>query len=105
MKPKLIVVIGRRWFHKGPGNTYHDTEIIVHGSGKKVVHHRTSYTYGYGDCYIQTASEWLKEQGIAPIPRHPHGSLQPLWQYCQDNGIKLITSVIDVGSKKELKGA
>lgn len=104
MKPKLIVVLGRRWFDKRGGNTYHDVEIIVHGSGKKVIHHRTGMTYGYDEAYLQTASEWLKAQNVVPLERHSSGSLQPLWQYCQDNGIKLIRSVVDVGSRKELKG-
>lgn len=103
MKPKLIVIIGRRWVHKGPGNTYHDAEIIVHGSGKKVIHHRTSMDYGYGDGYLQTACEWLVAAKVVSLTRHANGALQPLWQYCRDHGIKLITSVVNVGSRKELK--
>ncbi len=105
MKPKLIVIIGRKWWDKGPGNTYHDAEIIVHGAGKTVIQHRTHMDSGYGEGYVQSAAQWLEAQGIIKLPRYANGSVQPLWQYCQDNGIKLITSVVDVGSRKELKGA
>lgn len=110
MKPTLIVLIGRRWFDKRAGNTYHDTEIIVHGIqvGELlpvggIIHHRTSYTYGYGDCYVDTGAQWLDAQKVTAREAYPNGGYQPLWHYCQDHGIKLITSVVDVGSKKELK--
>lgn len=102
MKPKLIVLIGRRWFDKKYGNTYHDVEIIIHNNEGQVIHHRTNYTYGYGDAYISTAAEYLVENNILHIPRHINGGLQPLWQYCKNNDIKYITSVIDVKYKKEL---
>lgn len=117
---KLIVLIGRRWFDKRAGNTYHDTEIIVHGfhgfngmyatelgcSGHHIealLQHRTIMQYGYGDHYIQTGADWLEAQGIISCKVHANGSKQPLWQYCQDNGIKLITSCVDVINRKELK--
>lgn len=101
MKPKLIVIFGRRWFDKT--NTYHDAEIIVHGSGKKVIRHRTSMEYGYGESYIQTASLFLNDQKIVSLVLHNNGSYQPLWQYCRDNEIALITSAVDVHSRKDLK--
>ncbi len=104
IKPKLIVIIGRKWWHKGPGNTYHDAEIIVHGSGKTVLQHRTSYDLGYGEGYVQSAAEWLESQGIIKLERYSNGGVQPLWQYCQDHGIKLIRTEMNVTSKKELKG-
>lgn len=105
MKPKLIVIVGRRWFDKSAGNTYHDAEIIVHGSGTKVVHYRTHMTYGYDDSYVETGAKWLDEQKVINRREYANGGYQPLWQYCKDNGIKLITSVVDVGSRKELKDA
>ena len=113
MKPTLIVIIGRRWFDKRAGNTYHDAEIIVHGldvAGQMIpaagiIHYRTHMTYGYDDSYVETGAKWLDEQKVISRREYANGGSQPLWQYCQDNGIKLITSVVDVGSRKELKGA
>src|SRR5678816_1480472 len=103
LNKKLIVLIGRRWFQKGPGNTYHDTEIIAQGFKGGILHHRTTMDYGYGDTYIQTGARWLEDQGVLKLERYSNGAVEPLWRYCQDHGIKLITSVVDVGSRKELK--
>ncbi len=104
MKPKLIVIIGRKWFDKKAGNTYHDAEVIVHGAGKTVLQHRTHMDYGYGETYVQAAAEWLESQGVLKLKRYKNGAVQPLWQYCSDNGIKLIRSEMNVISRKELKG-
>lgn len=102
-KMRLIVLIGRRWFDKHAGNTYHDVEIIVHGFKGGFVHHRTTMAYGYGDQYIDTAVDWLEKRGLVLLPRYSHGMRKPLRVYCQDHEIELITSVVDVDSRKQLK--
>ena len=55
-------IIGRRWFQKSYGNTYHTAQIII--DGKTV--HRTPQAYGYGDHYLQSAVDWLKQSGHLP---------------------------------------
>jgi hypothetical protein len=104
MKPKVIVIIGRKWFDKKAGNTYHDAEIVVHGTGKTVLQGRTHMDYGYGEGYVQSASAWLEDQGVLKLERYSNGAVQPLWQYCSDKGIKLIRTEVNVASRKELKG-
>lgn len=48
---KNITIIGRRWFDRKYGNTYHSVSVWVDGEfiGKN------PYEYGYGDHYIQSA--------------------------------------------------
>ena len=56
-KPKSITIIGRRWFERTNGNTYHTAEVIIDGEHA----HTTGITYGYGNQYRQTALQWVKE--------------------------------------------
>ncbi len=53
---------GRRWFHRGPGNTYHSVRIFKDGALIVTL----PYQYGYGDGYLQTALDWLKANNLAP---------------------------------------
>lgn len=89
---KIITVIGKRWFDKN-GNTYHSSTVYIDGEfiGK------IPFQYGYGDCYLQTAFNFLYLKGLVG-----EDCTFPYWKYCQDNGIKLITEVSDVGGKKDL---
>jgi hypothetical protein len=57
-RPKLHVE-ARRWFQKTYGNTYHSIRIYVND---EQVHHNPC-NYGYGDQWLQTAIEWLHENG------------------------------------------
>ena len=83
-KTRSIVIIGRKWFDKVNGNTYHTAEIIING----VPVHKTLFAYGYGDSYIQSARKWLKENKyLKGIEEHPHCSL---WVYCRNSGINLV---------------
>ena len=91
-KIESITIIGRRWFQRGPGNTYHSVEIIVNG---KTVHN-IDFAYGYGSMYAQNAGEWLEKNGYID------GYKFPLSIYCRENGIDLIDRVVDVERKKVL---
>ena len=93
--PKSIVLIGRRWFHRGPGNTYHSVEIIV--DGKQI--HKVPFAYGYGDQWKYTAFDWLNANGYLPEydPRRDSH-----WGYCERNNIAFVTSCTDVQRKKDL---
>jgi hypothetical protein len=93
--PRSIVVIGRRWFHKGPGNTYFSAEMIVDGSRVGKI----DYEYGYGEQYLYSAFYWLAENGYI----HGFGKEKGVpWRWAQDNGIKLEYSAADVARKKDL---
>ena len=53
-----MVVIGRRWFDKHYGNTYHKVSILDTTTG---VWYTSQIEYGYGKQYRQTAYELAKE--------------------------------------------
>lgn len=56
---KQITIIGKRWFDKVNGNTYHSFRIFIDNA----LVHTQGMTYGYGDQYEQNAILWLKENG------------------------------------------
>ena len=97
-KPKSITVVGRRWFNRGPGNTYHSVTIHVDGHS-----HVVPFEYGYGTHYLDTARAWLKKNGYLPgIKEHAHGGGEPLWRYCERVGCDLTDEVSDVSRRKDL---
>jgi hypothetical protein len=53
-----LVVIGRKWFDKHYGNTYHKVYILDTLTG---VWHTSEIEYGYGKQYRQTAYNLAKE--------------------------------------------
>lgn len=53
---------GRRWFQKTCGNTYHSVRIYKDGALLVTL----PYQYGYGDCFLQTALDWLKSNKHVP---------------------------------------
>lgn len=94
-----ITVIGRRWFDKVNGNTYHTAEILI--DGKPV--HKVPFTYGYGDHYVQSAQEWLTKEGLIAPQRYPNsGGVEMLWTYCERQGIKFYHTYTDTKRKKDL---
>ena len=50
---------GRRWFQRGPGNTYHS--VRIYSDGELIAH--LPYSYGYGEQWLQTAVDWLRANG------------------------------------------
>lgn len=94
-----ITVIGRRWFQRGPGNTYHTAEILVDG----VTVHKTPKEYGYGSCYEQTAAEWLESNGYITRKHYAHGGAEPLWQVIRERmGLNWQSTAIDVSRERDL---
>lgn len=57
---KSLSIIGRRWFQKTYGNTYHSVKVSING-GDAVF--KCNFAYGYGDTFEQTALELLHENG------------------------------------------
>lgn len=95
-----VTIIGRRWFERVNGNTYHTAQIIVDGEliGK------TPFQYGYGNQFEWNAWSWLEEHGYMPNREHSkNGSAEPGWRYFRDkHGLKYYVEVIDVKRKKDL---
>jgi hypothetical protein len=90
-----ITVLARRWFNRGPGNTYHSSTILVDGVPVEGV----EFAYGYGDHYLTTAFDKLNALGLLPgwTDARTHPQL-----YCEDKGIKLYYEAVDVGRRKDL---
>ncbi len=98
-KVKSIRLLGRRWFQKTFGNTYHTCEIWINDE----LIHTCPYAYGYGSQYRQSAEAWLDENGYLRELEHYSNSLnEPLWHYCERKNIVLTDQVIDVQRKKDL---
>ena len=95
-----IVVVGRRWFDRKNGNTYHTSEILVNG----VREYKSERAYGYGDHYLDgTAAEWLESKGYVVRERYEaSGGCEALWRACERLRITLAYSVSDVGRRKDL---
>lgn len=93
-KFRTLEIIGRRWFQRTYGNTYHTAEIIIDGD----LVHKTPKAYGYGDQYVQSAAEWLVRKGYLS----PLWAGKPLWQIRDDLGIKYRAQAIDVSRERDL---
>lgn len=55
--PKQITIIGRRWFDKVNGNTYHSARIFIDNA----LVHTIGMTYGYGTNSSKTLFYGLKK--------------------------------------------
>ena len=96
---RSIVLVGRRWFNRTFGNTYHSVEIIV--DGKNV--HKIDYAYGYGSQWEYNARVWLDKNGYLPGIENRDGTPgESLWRYCERMAIEYVTTVTDVPRKKDL---
>jgi hypothetical protein len=94
-KVESIMVLGKRWFQRSYGNTYHRVEVYVNGESIGI----SKVTYGYGEQYIQTAMAMLKEKGyLKSMPEQ-----MPLWKYCKEKGIDCSIQYKDVKTERELK--
>ena len=90
---KSLEIIGRRWFQRTHGNTYHTAEIVL--DGKTV--HKTPKEYGYGEQYVASARDWLVENGYLP----KRWLIEQLW-HLRDNGIQYSAHAIDVKRERDL---
>jgi hypothetical protein len=91
MKMKSLHIEGRRWFQRTYGNTYHTVRIFIDGE----LVHTSERTYGYDDCFLQTALDWLKANRFAPTDAK-YGTL-----YLRET-LGGSYSVIDVKRQKDL---
>jgi hypothetical protein len=89
-----ITIIGRRWFDKVNGNTYHSCECLVNGEVVAYV----PFSYGYDSAYEYSGMKKLAELGYLP----DFTSQSIPWRYCEDNRIKYHRTHSDVNRKKDL---
>jgi len=99
MQKLNIHIEGRRWFQKTWGNTYHSVRIFK--DGKELVY--LPYEYRYGNQFLQTAFEWLGNNGMPELlEKHPNGSLKNYGTRYLREEMGSTYSVIDVGRKGDL---
>ncbi len=89
--PTTYTVIGRRWFERVNGNTYHSVKVYKDGQLIGYV----PFTYGYGSQYEQTALELIKKDD-------PYIEVSMLWQLRDAGDIELVNEVIDVQRRRDL---
>ena len=77
VKVESIMVVGRRWFEKTNGNTYHTAEIYINNE----FINKIDLTYGYGDQYYWSAWQWLLKNNYVGID-----AMSPRI-YCEKNKI------------------
>jgi hypothetical protein len=87
----MFHIEGRRWFQKTYGNTYHSVRIFQ-GNHLLVC---LPYQYGYGDCFLQTALDWLKANN------HVCDDAEYGTRYLREE-LHSTYSVIDVARQKDL---
>ena len=102
-KVAAVNVVGRRWFQRTYGNTYHSVRItITYRNGT----HDTidlGRAYGYGDYYMQRAADELERIGLMPGRKHyPNGGAEPAWQYFDTRKIPFFYTAHDVPRQKDL---
>lgn len=90
---KTITIIGRRWFNRSTGNTYHSSQIIIDGDIVEGV----EFAYGYGDHYVTTAFQKLRQLGLVNAAQN-----EMPWTWADTNGVKLTYTATDVQRKKDL---
>jgi hypothetical protein len=94
-KIRSITVLGRRWFQRGPGNTYSSVTILI--NGKEGV--KLGMEYGYGDHYEQRACDWLVNGPLGP---DLHRDVRNVKEYCRLNKIAYYAEVVDVPRERDL---
>lgn len=98
LEVKSITIIGRRWFQKSYGNTYHTCRVLV--NGEQV--YESPEEYGYGDQYVETGCQWLEKYGYMNRKKYDNGGHEQPRIWAERNGIKFDYSVTDVARERDL---
>ena len=102
-KIRAINVTGRRWFQRTYGNTYNSfAGVVFLDDGTQREFHGTR-AYGYGDYYLQRATDELERMGFMPDrEQYPYGGAESAWSYFHERGIPFTYSCADVARQKDL---
>ena len=98
----MIKIVGRRWFDRVNGNTYHS--VYVCNDDNSLIG-KCKFAYGYGEGYLQTAHQILQDAGIYPKTgeRFASGADKDYHDFLLDRREnKFFITVSDVGRKKDL---
>lgn len=96
---KSLHIEGRRWFQRTYGNTYHSARIFIDGELK----YETGRHYGYGDQFLQTALDLLREKGdIPPQEYYTNGNPKNYGTLYLRESLGGSYSVVDVSRQKDL---
>lgn len=100
----LFTVHGRRWFQKSAGNTYCSASASVYFSDGTSESVTVPRQYGYGDFYLQAATDALERAGFLPGREHyPRtGGAEPLHVWCTRNGARYESHASDVARERDL---
>ena len=94
-----INIIGRRWFQRSYGNTYHS--VVINIDGKTVF--SSGKAYGYDEQYLQTALDWLDASGLVePRKSYANGGHEAHWQWAERTGHIIANHVSDVARERDL---
>lgn len=96
--PKSIRVVGRRWYNRSCGNTYHVADVYVDEELLGTFGPR----YGYGEQYEQTAMDALVNARCIPKPDYATAEHAAPWRYYDKLGIAYTRTVYDVKRKRDL---
>ena len=99
VKPRLkkgdsVFILGRRWFDKTAGNTYHTAQVFVNGD----IIGKSDMEYGYDDQYIQTGKKILLNHYRLPKGMNENLALWNLRYF----KVSFVNSVSD-GLKRDLE--
>ena len=99
---KQITIIGKRWFDRVYGNTYHSVVVYVNGESIGKI----PFQYGYDEGYIQSAFALLQDKGFYPKTEKRTNGMSDDWSaFCDDRRNfrnKFVITVSDVSRKKDL---
>lgn len=88
----MLTIVGRRWFDRVYGNTYHSVELYRDDERLAYV----PFAYGYGDQYRQTAFKEAVKLGLYKEDEYVKFS------FSKTTGDGNFFTVSDVGRKKDL---
>lgn len=88
---KTLDISAKEWFDEVNGNSYHSVIITVNGEQTLKI----PLQYGYGDHYLQAATEALKKEGY-PIEGQ-------IVRYCRENGIPCTYDIQTGCLKRDVK--
>lgn len=94
MKAKSVTILGRTWFDRVNGNTYHSARVFVDGKHVATV----PFQYGYGNQFEWNAVDALERanifKGKQARQRNANGSAESGWSWLRDRlGLGYLVSV------------
>lgn len=89
MKIKTIDIQAKEWFDKVNGNSYHSAVVTLNYGLKDAKTVKVPFTYGYGEHYMESAREAIKNTGT--IKDIAEGEM--LWSYCDRKKIILRANI------------